>query len=144
MSVPPWLRNESKTKYLWQLYHLNIRIAEIVSNHPKKYRATYGDKLINTALDALLEARIGNNVFVSENMSEMDYQIRRKCLRNAKSKVESIPTIAFIYLELTSKADGVNAEKILKQEEEIGIKCFDIAKMISGVLSSDRKKYNKK
>ena len=100
MSVPSWLRNESKTKYLWQLYHLNIRIAEIVSNHPKKYRATYGDKLINTALDALLEARTGNNVFVSENMPIESQQMSFNSWKGHAIKYDSYKSIEALETEL--------------------------------------------
>lgn len=142
MSVPTWMRSESKTKFLWRLYRLNIRIGEIVANHPTKYRANYGDSLITTALDALTHAQVGNGVFMHAAISESDYQLRRKHLREAKGYVEAVATTAYIYLELTAKADGVKKEKILKQEEEIGLECAEISRMIKGVLDSDRRIYN--
>ena len=139
MSVPTWLRTISKTKYLWRLYRLNVRIGEIVANHPTKYRATYGDKLINHALDALALAQTANGIYMHVATPESDYKLRRAHLREAKGHVEALATTAYIFLELTAKADGVKAEKILKQEEEIGLECAEIAKMISGVMDSDRK-----
>ena len=142
MSVPTWLRSESKTRFLHRLYRLNIRIGEIVENHPKKYRANYGDNLINNALLALNHAQIGNGIFMHTAMPEGDYQLRRKHLREAKGYVDTIATVAYIFLELTAKADGVKREKILKQEEEIGRECGDISRMIKGVLDSDRRIYN--
>ena len=142
MSVPTWLRSESRTRFLYRLYKLNIRIGEIVENHPKKYRANYGDVLITNALNALTHAEIGNGIFMHSATPEADYQLRRKHLREAKGYTESIATVAYIYLELIAKTDGVKREKILKQEEEIGRDCEEIAKMLKGVLDSDRKIYN--
>lgn len=142
MSVPTWMRSESRTKFLYRLYRLNIRIGEIVENHPKKYRANYGDNLINNALLALNHAEIGNGIFMHVGTPMEDYQLRRKHLREAKGYTETIATVAYIYLELTAKADGVKREKILKQEEEIGLECAEISKMIKGVLDSDRRIFN--
>lgn len=141
MSVPTWMRSESKTKFLWRLYRLNIRIGEIVANRPTKYRANYGDRLITTALSALTHAQTGNGIYMHAAISESEYQLRRKHLREAKGYVEALSTTAYIYLELTAKADGVKKEKILKQEEEIGLECAEIARMIKGVLDSDRRIY---
>ena len=142
MSVPTWMRSEAKTRFLYRLYKLNVRIGEIVANHPTKYRASYGDTLITNALNALTHAEIGNGIFMHNGTTEGDYQLRRKHLREAKGYTEAVATVAYIYLELTAKTDGVKKEKILKQEEEIGLECAEISKMIKGVLDSDRKIYN--
>lgn len=106
MSVPSWLQSESRSKFLWRLYKLNIRIGEIVMNHPVKYRATYGDKLINTALQALIHARTGNAVWMNVGTTDADYRIRHDHLREAKSYTDAIAPLAYIYLELVRKADG--------------------------------------
>jgi hypothetical protein len=124
---------------LWRLYRLAIRIGEIVENHPKKYRPNYGDILIKNTMNALAHAQIGNSIFVYPGMSETEYHTRRAHLREAKGYTEAVATSAYIFLELTAKADGVKREKILKQEEEIGLECGEIVKMLNGVLDSDRK-----
>lgn len=142
MSVPTWMRSESKTKFLYRLYKLNIRIGEIVANHPTKYRASYGDNLIKNALLALNHAQIGNSIYMHVATPECDYHLRRSHLREAKGYTEAIATVAYIYLELTAKTDGAKRDKILRQEEEIGLECEEIAKMIKGVLDSDRRIYN--
>ena len=144
MSVPTWLQSESKSKFLWRLYRLNVRLGEIVANHPIKYRATYGDKLINTALQALIHARTGNAVWMNVGTSETDYKIRREHLKEAKGYTDAIAPLAYIYLELVKKADGVKPEKILKQEEEIGLESAEISKMIKGVMDNDRNLHNVK
>lgn len=144
MSVPTWLQSEAKSKFLWRLYRLNVRLGEIVANHPIKYRATYGDKLINTALQALIHARTGNAVWMNVGTSETDYKIRREHLKEAKGYTDAIAPLAYIYLELVRKADGVKPEKILKQEEEIGLESAEISKMIKGVMDNDRNLHNVK
>lgn len=144
MSVPTWLQSEAKSKFLWRLYRLNVRLGEIVANHPIKYRATYGDKLINTALQALIHARTGNAVWMNVGTSETDYKIRREHLKEAKGYTDAIAPLAYIYLELVKKADGVKPEKILKQEEEIGLESAEISKMIKGVMDNDRNLHNVK
>ena len=64
MSVPTWRRSESATEYLWQIYQLNLEIAEIVSNKPKKYKSTHSNLLIKNALKALASANMANDIFV--------------------------------------------------------------------------------
>lgn len=142
MSVPTWLRDESETEYLWQLYKLNIRLGEIVTNHPKKYRPTYGDKLLNNALEALTYARIADQVRITDSISKNSYLFRKENLIKTKGLVKSIISITYIYLELTSKTDGVKSEKILKQEEEIGLKCNEIIEKIEETLKQDKSIYN--
>lgn len=142
MSVPSWLRSESKTKFLHCLYKLNIRIGEIVANHPKKYRANYGDNLISNALLALNHAQMANSIFMNANTPADDFRLRRQHLREARGRVETVSTVAYIYLELISKTDGAPKNKLLKQEEEIGLACSEISKMLRAVLDSDRRIYN--
>lgn len=119
MPVPTWLRSVSKTKFLWRLYRLNMRLGEIVDQYPKKYRPSYGDMLINNALKALAYAQMGNDIYMRANMPESEYTIRRRHLKEAKSYTELIATMAFIFLERASKADGVKLDKLRNQQEEM-------------------------
>lgn len=139
MSVVSWLQSIAKTKFLWRLLKLNQRISEIVADYPKKYRANYGDHLINIALKAMTCAQVGNSIFMHPGLSDMEYNTRRDYLRRAKGYTDSIATVAYVFLELTATVDGVNRGKILRQEEEIGLECREISKMIDGVLDNDRK-----
>lgn len=142
MSVPTWLRGISKAQYLMRLYQLNTRLGEIVYGHPKKYRQTYGDNIIKCGLSALNHAQVGNKIYMYPGTSEAEYQDRRKHLEQARGYLDTLSTVAYIFLELTAKCDGVKQDKILKQEEEIGLACVEISNMIKGVLDSDRKVRN--
>ena len=157
MSVPTWLRSQSSAEYLWRLYKLNIRIAEICANKPKKYRANYGDALIKTGLQALQSAQMANDIYMSKTTPAELYMLRRKRLVTAKGLLANLSTTAYIFLELVKKSDQgaqcydpderqtaqVKADKIGHEEEEIGLACEEITRMISGVIKNDTVIYNK-
>lgn len=157
MSVPTWLRGQSSVEYLWRLYKLNIRIAEICSNKPKKYRQNYGDALIKIGLQALQSAQMANDIFMSKTTPAELYMLRRKQLATAKGLLANLSTTAYIFLELVKKSDQgaqcydtderrktqVRADKINREEEEIGMACEEITRMIGGVIKNDTAIYNK-
>lgn len=144
MSVSTWHRKISKTRFIYKLFQLNVRIGQIVFNHPKKYRPNYGDTLIKTGLDALKHACIANSIFMHPSISEHDFKLRRRHLIEAKGLIDYISTVAYVYLELVKSCDGITAEKIFNQEEEIGLASIELAKMFTGVLKSDKRTYNSK
>ena len=140
MAVPTWERNESKTEYLNRIYELNINIAKIVMNKPKKYRQNYGDAIVKSGLEALKYSQIANTVYVSASMPESDKSLRRNMLIKAKGTIMNISTASYIFLELCKNQDGEKQDKISKQEQYIGSTCYDIIQMLSGVIKSDSKR----
>lgn len=157
MSVPTWLRGQSSAEYLWRLYKLNIRIAEICANKPKKYRQNYGDALIKAGLQAMQSAQMANEIFMSKTTPAELYMLRRKRLVTAKGLLANLATTAYIFLELVKKSDQgaqcydpderqksqMRADKINREEEEIGLACEEITRMIIGILKNDTAIYNK-
>lgn len=144
MSVPSWKRSVSKTEYIRLLFDVNIRIGEIVSNSPKKYRGSYGDMLIKSALEALKYAQTANSIFVSPSMTEADYNLRRGLLQQVRGTVENISTVGYIFLEQIKKHDSEESEKIYRREEYLGTTCGEISKKIAAVIKNDRAVYKKK
>lgn len=144
MSVPSWKRSVSKTEYIRLLYDLNIRIGEIVVNCPKKYRTSYGDALIKSALQALRYAQTANGIYMGASTTEADYLLRRKLLQQARGLAENISTVGYIFLEQVRKHDQMEAEKIYRREEYLGSACGEIAKKISTVMKSDSAVFKKK
>ena len=144
MSVPSWKRSVSKTEYIRLLFDLNIRIGEMVANSPKKYRGSYGDMLIKSALEALKYAQTANSIFVSSSMTEADYNLRRRLLQQARGTIENISTVGYIFLEQMRKHDSEESEKTYRREEYLGTTCGEISKKISAVMKSDRAVYRKK
>lgn len=136
MSVVSWERNESKVEYLYQTYQLNLLIARIVASKPKKYKANYGDALIKNGLDALKHLQIANSIYVS---TKEDFILRRNHLLEARGIIDSLSTIAFIFLELTRSADA--NQKADKQEEQIGELCRKCVSLVTGVIKSDKQRY---
>lgn len=138
MSVPTWRRSESQTEYLHQIFKFTERIAEICANKPKKYKNSFSDKLICLACDAFTSARKANGIYVK---TKADYEQRRAYLLDARGTIESICSLADIFLELCKKSPDCKEAKILKEQEEIGNSCYQITNLISGVIKSDAKRY---
>lgn len=144
MSVPTWKRKQSSVEYLHKTYKLAIDIGGIVNNKPKKYKPNYGDALIKASLSALKHCQIANSIFVHPNMSEDDFILRRKHLIEARGNVDHIATVGYIFLELCRKCDGIDHEKITRQEMRIGDICTDCHNLISGVIKSDKERFKQK
>ena len=110
-------------------------------NAPKKYRVNYADFIIKSGLKALQYAQIANGIYLSASTSEEAFNKRELLLEEAKGIAENIATTADIFLEHMRKIDGVNVEKILKQEQYIGEITGTISSLIDGVMKSDKKRY---
>lgn len=112
----------------------------MIINGPKKYRENYGDHLITTCLNALQCAQMANSIFVSKNIRQCDYDIRRKAFREMIGYVHHISTTFYIYKELIKKCDGQDPVKLNDEEQEIGERCAYIVNLIKKLMESDRNK----
>lgn len=139
MSVPSWEKDLSKTQYIYELYLFNQKLGHIVIKKPVKYRYTYGDTVMKSGIDALRSAICANNIFMSETTSEEDYNLRRKYLQHALGLVDSIGTIADLFLSLNWQTDGCSQETLEKEREYIGAQAYKVHNLIKGVLESDKK-----
>ena len=139
MSVPVYRRSESSVNYLYQTHQLCIIVAHMVAKHPKKYRQNFGDKIIQLSLSALSHCITANNIFIGRGCKPEDIMLRRKFLQTAKGEVDSISTIADIFLDLCASEDGASVEKTNKEKQQIGEMTYSISSMISGVIKSDNK-----
>ena len=137
MSVPVYKRSESKTEYLNLLYDINVRIGEIVANGSNKYVHSYGDHLIKTGLEALKYCQIANRIFISKNMNNSDYLLRRSSLYKAIGLLDNISTSADIYLELSLKNSKISKKDILKRQEDIGNLCYKTIEKLKSVIKYD-------
>lgn len=136
MSVVSWKRDESKVEYLYRTYELNLLIARIVASKSKKYKANYGDTLIKNGLDALKHLEIANSIYVS---TKEDFILRRNHLLEARGIIDSLSTIAYIFLEITRTVDANG--KADKQEEQIGELTRKCVGLITGVIKSDKARH---
>lgn len=138
MSVPSWKRKESATEYLWQIYQLNILIAEIIANKPMKYKGTHSDLLVKNALEALTKANIANEIYVT---SELEKETRKQYLTETKGLIYNVALLGDIFLELCKKSPKCDDAKCTSQQERIGDKCALCIKLLNGVMKSDRERY---
>lgn len=169
MSVPVWKRKASSAQFIYEVYTLNIRLAEIMANKPQKYKANYGDEIIKSALSCLEHLQIADSIYLSKYSSVEDYNLRREHLLTARGLLNHISTAGFIFLELVKRHDHASEgkpskkplspkeitdaeerrrrqereykKKLSDQELEIGESCETAYKLISALLDADRKIY---
>ena len=109
-------------------------------NSPKKYRMNYADKIIQDSLDALKYARLANDIYINKSTTERDFMRRKEYLKMAKSLIEHVATVCEIFLEQQRKYGSCDSQKILKNEELVGMKCSEISDMLSALIKSDRQR----
>lgn len=146
MSVKVTDREESKAAFLGKLLELNKKIGITVANGPKKYSHTYGDRLISKALDALAHATEANSIYVGKGLNaEADSRLRRELFLRARGEVKAVSSIASVYFRIMRNSDSVKPttrEKATDRMESIGCLCYDISNLITGVIKSDKERYN--
>lgn len=142
MSVPTWQRSLSNAEFLYQIFELNILIGKIMENKPKKYKSSYSDFVIQTALEALKEARIANDEpFAREAITERAYLFRREHFQTAMSLIKTVSTVSHIFLEIVRESNQYESTKLYKQETQIGDKCGECIALLKGVINSDKERY---
>lgn len=164
MSVPKPQRKKSEAQFVETARLLNVEIAQTVANGPKKYMVTYGDRLVNLALDVYSEVVIANSIYMSKGVrAKADYMQRRAHLLEARGKVQAVAALAAIYFEVLKVARGLQKKKgdqqIMESDEKIAKRaklnsrmqriaecCEKELNLINGVLKSDTdrfRRYNK-
>lgn len=138
MSVPSYERSESRAQFLQELHELCVRCGQIVMRKPTKYRATYGDRLINSCLDALQNAQFANHIYITKDTSAELKNLRKVSLTKARNLCYTIPSLAQIFLDLVGEIDG-GSSKLAKEKAYFGEKCGTIVRLIDGVLENDKK-----
>lgn len=133
MSVPKWRRTTPKEGYVHTAYELNKKVAYVVASKPRKYKDTYGDHLIKTALKCLQYCQLANGIFLDLDSTVEMFELKNNYLRKAKSYAINIGTVAEIFLDLTMKQDGQKKTTTLKQMESIGGACQELASRINGL-----------
>lgn len=146
MSVPVWKRKLSSAEYVYQIYKLNIRLGEILMNKPQKYKTNYTDEIIQVALSALKHVQIADSIYVSKNMKESDFLVRRNNLLLARGEVQHLATSCYIYLEIIrihhfGSQKMTESAKIYDQELEVGEMCENCYNLIKGILDHDKTVY---
>lgn len=142
MSVPTWQRSLSNAQFLYQIFDLNTLIGKIMENKPKKYKNSYSDFVIKTALEAFKEARIANDEpFAREEITERSYLFRREHFQIAISLIKTVSTVSHIFLEIIRESNQYESTKLYKQETQIGDKCGECIALLNGVMDSDKERY---
>ena len=146
MSVRVADRDESSVEFLNVLLELNKKIGITVANGPKKYIHTYGDKLVALALDAYAHAVEANSIYVGRGANaEGDARLRRDLFLRARGEVKAIASIASVYFRILRDANSVNPstkDKASARMESVGNLCYKASNLLTGVIKSDKERYN--
>lgn len=143
MSVPSWKQKQSKTKFIWETYLLNVELGRRLNNKfPKKYKTNYIDHIINSGLEALRLLNEGNDIkLFSKYITEDDFLHRKRCFVKARSLVDDVGIVAGIFYELCVENKEVSNDKFLKDAEYIGGQVDTICELITDTLYSDTRKW---
>jgi len=140
MSVPASKRTQSRCEYIDVARRLNITVAQIIANGPKKYTHIYGDRLVGNAIDLYTHAIAANSIFVSRD--ETAYRARRAHLLEARALSHSVSSVAKLYFDIILHTDGQDKDKAYRRMERIGEYTYQLDNLIGGVLKSDKERYN--
>ena len=144
MAVPLYRQKLSKTKYIWEIRELSIRIGKILANTSKKHRNLYSDKMQSLVIDALNATLHANEIRVK---TFKDFCDRRGFLLQAQGDLWSLEVLSDIFLEqiksspIDPERKSRRDEKIEKQQIEIGGRILECTSLIGGVLDSDLDRY---
>ena len=144
MSVATYKRGESKAQFLDNLYKLNISVYGLVSKMPKKMQRIYGDKMINTALDAMKIAEVGNGIYLRNTTTQTSYEERIKCFEVVKGYVYSIMSIYNLSIDMMIEnchINKVDSTKLVNNSLRTSKLCIDTMDLITNLIKSDKDRY---
>lgn len=140
VAVNEWMQKTSATEFIWAVYQINIRLAQIVANKPSKYKASYGDRTIKYGFDALNYCMLANEIYVGKELSQDDFALRRKYFKAAIACLRNLMASSYIFLNLNKDADGVELDKILAEQGELAIITSAAIGFITNVMKYDKTK----
>lgn len=111
----------------------------MVYNTPSKYRKGFGETLIADCDDALKHGRSANGVKIHDiqTFNQREYE-----LIQMQSAIDNIATHTYIWCEAMRQHDGISEKQsvwLYNKEDNVGLKCEKIIKLIGGVKKYDEK-----
>ena len=138
MSVKVADRGESKTEYIEAARVLAVKVGKVMGNAPHKYKASFGDHMIKTALDIYGHLQVAQSVYVVYSANaEQDYAQRRGHLKEAEGLINHISATARVYFGIVVDCDSYDKEKALRQQHSIGDMCSRLAALVDGTIEWD-------
>ena len=120
-NVASWKRSKSDFQYVYSIFIMSEEIGSFVHKTAKKYRSTYGDKLISMSADALVEAKIIEKRGFVHSDSAIIEKIHK--IEECEATLEGICTIIYIWTDILLKHDGLSKDelrKIYSAEKRVG------------------------
>lgn len=144
MAVYKSRRKDAAAQFVADARELRKATVRIVRKFPASYRYVTTNKLLELAGDVYTNAISGNSIYVHKDMSERDYELRRRYLMIATARADALlGEITFCY-ELVD--DGNNFFKNKEEYERTFQTWTTLANTalsrLRGVLDSDKRRWS--
>ena len=118
-NVPTWKRKQSEIQYIYDIFLISKHVGRLVHQTARKYRSSYGEKVISLCADAMVEAKKLQNYAIT------DEQILRKIERidTCRAIIETCCTTIYIWIEILMDNDSLDEQtrkKLFDREYTIG------------------------
>lgn len=142
VAVNEWMQRTSQTEYVWAIFQINIRLAQMICNSPSKYINNYGDDVKNNCAKALSCAQIAQEIYIRDNKINDDrFNNRQKYLRNAIGYLKATMTSGYIFFELQKNSNSISLEDALTKEGELAIVINSAIGFLNKIINSDKSYY---
>lgn len=119
---------------------MNDDLRKIVFKSPTKYRVAYGDKLLDSGIQAYLCAYRADRTRITKTDPIENFDKRMALLKESKFYIQDVEYLSELFLGAQVNIDGANKTKISKQADKIGSYCYEISDIIDSVIKNTNKR----
>lgn len=121
MSVRVADRTESKMSFVYETMNLCEIVSKVVANKPKKYKQNWGDKIIETSLEAWRLTQMANSIYVCKSTPIEDIKLRHEWLITAKANIDWLSSLFTInsYNSWRGYAKKCDSYKTIKNMDKL-------------------------
>ena len=143
MSVYASQRQVSKVEFIANATKLVIYSLEQTNKFPKSMKFSVTNEIIKLAHEIHQNTLKANSVYVHKGMTEMEFQMRKKYLFQARASIFALSSLLTIVFEMLLKGNNFMGDKrkTAKVFKEWARLLNYEARLLKGVIDSDRKRY---
>jgi hypothetical protein len=143
MSVYKSRRKDAAAQFIADAREAKKVTCRVVKRFPKSYRYVSTNKILELASEVVDKCRRGNAIFLHKDISQNDYELRRRWLRMAEGAADSLCGEITDLYEMVD--DGNNFFKSREEYDRVFqnwiAACSTSLKRIRSVLASDQNRY---
>lgn len=142
VAVNEWMQKTSKTEYVWAIYQINIRLAQMITSTPNKYTNSYGDEIKKNAIKALSNAQLAQEIYIRDGQKNMEkFNARQGYLRASIGYLKATMTSSYIFFELVKNTNQMSISEALEKEGELALVTDRAIDFINKIIRSDKDYY---